>query len=86
MSVPLYMIAVESYGSQGFRAPASGAMVSAFKIGYSTVGRAVLLALYETQALDVTSKHAQLCTAGLEGDVSAHNGYLLLADRPLDQA
>jgi len=79
MSAPLYMIAVDSYGSQRVRAPASGAMVSAFKIGYSTVGRAVLLALYGSRALDVTSKHASYHYVSLEGDVSAHNGYLLLA-------
>jgi len=86
MSAPLHLIAIETYGSQRVRAPASGAiakltegMVSAFKIGYSTVGRAVLLDLYGSRALDVTSKHASYHYVSLEGDVSAHNGYLLLA-------
>jgi len=54
-------------------------MLSAYKIGYSTVGRAVLLALYGSEALDVTSKHASYHYVSIEGDVSAHNGYLLLA-------
>ena len=74
-----HLIAVETYGSQRVRAPASGAMVSAYKIGFSTVGRAVLLALYGSRALDVTSKHASYHYVSIEGDISAHNGYLLLA-------
>lgn len=41
-----HMITVETYGSQRVRAPASGAMVSAYKIGYTTIGKQVLLALY----------------------------------------
>ena len=56
MQPPLKIIALETYGSQRVRAPASGAMVSAYKIGYSTVGRATLLVLYGSRALDVTSR------------------------------
>lgn len=78
MQSPPYLIAIETYGSQRVRAPASGAMVSAYKIGYSTIGRAVLLALYGSRALDVTSKHASYHYVSLEGDVSAHSGYLLM--------
>ena len=59
--------------------PSSGAMVSAYKIGYSTVGRTVLLALYGSRALDMTSKHASYHYVSIEGDVSAHSGYLLLS-------
>ena len=79
MQPPLKIIALETYGSQRVRAPASGAMVSAYKIGYSTVGRATLLVLYGSRALDVTSRHASYHYVSIEGDVSAHNGFLLLA-------
>ena len=79
MQSPPHLIAVETYGSQRVRAPASGAMVSAHKIGYSTVGRVVLLTLYGSCALDVTSKHASYHYVNIEGDVSARSGYLLLA-------
>ncbi len=79
MQPALKIISLETYGSQRVRAPASGAMISAYKIGYSTLGRAVLLALYGSRALDVTSKHASYHYVSIEGDVSAHNGFLLLA-------
>jgi hypothetical protein len=44
--MPSHLIAIDTYGAQCVRAPASGAMVSAYKIGYTTVGRNILLSLY----------------------------------------
>jgi hypothetical protein len=79
MSAPPYLIAVETYGSQRVRAPASGAMVSAYKLGYSTVGKAVLLKLYGSQTLDVTSRHTSYHYVHISGATCVHHGYLLLA-------
>ena len=50
--MPQHLIAIDTYGAQRVRAPASGATVSAYKIGYTTTRRDVLLSLYGSQAID----------------------------------
>jgi hypothetical protein len=77
--MPTHLIAIDSYGSQRVRAPASGAMVSAYKIGYTTIGRDVLLSLYGSQALDVTPKQASYHYVSISGETSVHNGFLLFS-------
>src|SRR5688572_11189552 len=74
-----HLIAVEIYGSQRVRDPAGKGMISAYKIGYSTTGKAVLVALYGNAARDVTSKQASYHYVHLSGDTSVRDGYLLLA-------
>lgn len=74
-----HLICIETYGSQRVRAPVSGALVSAYKIGYSTLGRDVLLSLYGSQALDVTPKQTSYHYISISGEVSAHNGFLLFS-------
>jgi hypothetical protein len=77
--MPQHLIAIDSYGAQRVRAPASGTMVSAYKIGYTTIGRDVLLSLYGSQALDVTPKQASYHYVSIAGATSVHNGFLLLS-------
>src|SRR5688572_13264017 len=71
------LICIETYGAQRVRAPVSGTMVSAYKIGYTTIGRDVLLSLYGSQALDVTPKQASYHYVSIAGETSVHNGFLL---------
>jgi hypothetical protein len=77
--MPTHLIAIDSYGSQRVRAPASGAIVSAYKVGYTTIGRDVLLSLYGSQALDVTPKQASYHYVSISGETSVHNGFLLFS-------
>jgi hypothetical protein len=77
--MPSNLIAVDTYGAQRVRAPASGAMVSAYKIGYTTIGRNVLLSLYGSQAIDVTPKQASYHYVSISGATSVHNGFLLFS-------
>src|SRR5262245_14407236 len=77
--MPQHLIAIDTYGAQRVRAPASGAMVSAYKIGYTTVGRSVLLSLYGSNALDVTPKQASYHYISITGATSVHNGFLLFS-------
>ena len=85
--MPSHLIAVDTYGAQRVRAPASGTMVSAYKIGYTTIGRNVLLSLYGSKALDVTPKQASYHYVSISGATSVHNGFLLfsLTDEELTQ-
>jgi hypothetical protein len=77
--MPSPLIAIDTYGAQRVRAPASNAMVSAYKIGYTTVGRNVLLSLYGSQALDVTPKQASYHYVSISGATSVHSGFLLFS-------
>ena len=74
----MHIIAIDSYGSQRVRHPHSGQTVSAYKIGYSGAGRAVLLALLKDRAQDVTSRQASYHYVQILGDVSVRHGYILL--------
>jgi hypothetical protein len=73
-----HIVAIDTYGSHRVRAPASGAMLSAYKLGNASVGRDVLLRLYGSQALDVTPTHAQYHYVSIAGKTCVHNGFLLL--------
>lgn len=44
--MPSHLMAIDTYGAQRVRAPASGATVSAYKIGYTTIVRDVFLSLW----------------------------------------
>src|SRR5687767_11348573 len=77
--MPSHLIAVDTYGAQRVRAPASDAMVGAYKIDYTTIGRDVLLSLYGSQALDVTPKQASYHYVSITGATSVHNGFLLFS-------
>jgi hypothetical protein len=77
--MPRHLIAIDTYGAQRVRTPASGATVSAYKIGYTTIGRDVLLSLYGSQALDVTPKQASYHYVSIAGETSVHNGFLLFS-------
>lgn len=74
-----HLIAIDTYGTQRVRAPASGTMISAYKIGYTTIGRDVLLSLYGSQALDVTPKQASYHYVSISGETSIHNGFSLFS-------
>lgn len=77
--MPQHLIAIDTYGAQRVRAPASGTIVSAYKIGYTTLGRDVLLNLYGSHALDVTPKQASYHYVSIAGETSVHNGFLLFS-------
>ncbi|QPC81680.1 hypothetical protein G4Y79_18595 [Phototrophicus methaneseepsis] len=72
------IIAIDTYGSQRVKNPHTGQMVSAYKMGYSSAASAVLLALYGTQARDVSSKHASYHYIQIDSDVTVRHGHILL--------
>jgi len=72
------IVAIDTYGSQRVKNPHSGQMVSAYKMGYSSAASAVLLALYGTQARDVSSKHASYHYIQIDSDVTVRHGHILL--------
>ena len=76
--MPHHLIAIETYGAKGVTGPSVG-KVSAYKIGYTTCGRDVLLALYGSDAVDVTSKQASYHYVQITGETAVHSGTLLLA-------
>ncbi|MAS35386.1 MAG: hypothetical protein CL610_15355 [Anaerolineaceae bacterium] len=53
-------------------------MVSAYKLGYTSAASAVLLALYDDRARDVSSKHASYHYLQVDGEVTVRQGYILL--------
>ena len=73
-----HLVAVETYGSSRVKAQ-TGQTVSAQKIGYTTCGRDVLLALYGSDAVDVTSKQASYHYVQITGETAVHSGTLLFA-------
>ena len=72
------IIAIASYGSQRVKHPYTKQMISAYKMGYSSAASAVLLALYGTQARDVSSKHTSYHYIQIDSDVTIRHGYILL--------
>ena len=72
------LLAVATYGSQRVKHPVSGQTVSAYKLGYTGAGRAVLLALLRTHAQDVTSRQASYHYVHISGEVTVWHGYILL--------
>ncbi|MEO0560468.1 MAG: hypothetical protein AAF125_00035 [Chloroflexota bacterium] len=73
-----HLVAVETYGSSRVKSR-TGQTVSAQKIGHTTCGRDMLLALYGSNAVDVTSKQASYHYVQITGETAVHSGTLLLA-------
>lgn len=73
-----HVIAVSTYGSKHIKDPVTRQHVSAYKIGYSGAGSAVLLALFGRKARDVSSKRASYHYVQLDVDVKVHRGFILL--------
>jgi len=73
-----YIIAVDTYGAQRVTAPQTGKIVSAYKMGYTSAVTAVLLALYGTNARDVSPKQASYRYVQIDGDVVVRHGHILL--------
>lgn len=73
-----YIIAVDTYGAQRVTAPQTGKIVSAYKMGYTSSVTAVLLALYGTNARDVSPKQASYRYLQIDGDVVVRHGHILL--------
>ncbi|MEO1441807.1 MAG: hypothetical protein AAFV33_15525 [Chloroflexota bacterium] len=73
-----HLVAVETYGSSRVKSR-TGQTVSAHKIGYTTCGCDVLLALYGSDAVDVTSKRASYHYVQITGETAVHSGTLLFA-------
>jgi len=73
-----HIIAIATYGSHRVKHPHTGQMVSAHKLGYTSVASAVLLALYGQQAQDVSSKHASYHYVQIHAEVTVRHGYILL--------
>jgi hypothetical protein len=73
-----HIIAIATYGSHRVKHPHTGQMVSAYKLGYTSVASAVLLALYRNQAQDVSSKHASYHYVQVHAEVTVRHGYILL--------
>ena len=74
-----HLISVETYGSSRTRKAGTKQTVSAQKIGYTTCGRDVLLALYGKDAVDVTSKRASYHYVQITGEAAVYRGTLLFA-------
>lgn len=73
-----HTIAVSTYGSQRVKDPTTRQRVSAYKIGYSGAGSAVLLALFGAKARDVSPKRASYHYVQIDVDVKVHHGFILL--------
>lgn len=58
-----HVIAIDTYGAQRVTDPQTGKIVSAYKMGYTSAVTAVLLALYGTNARDVSPKQASYRSA-----------------------
>lgn len=72
------IIAVDTYGAQRVTAPQTGKIVSAYKMGYTSGVTAVLLALYGTNARDVSPKQASYRYVQIDGNVVVRHGHILL--------
>lgn len=73
------IVAIDTYGRQRIKSPNSDALVSAYKLGYTTAGAAVLLALYGERAQNLSSSRTSYHYVSISGETSIHNGYLLFA-------
>jgi hypothetical protein len=73
-----HIIAVDTYGAQRVTDPHTGKAVSAYKLGYTSAVTAVLLALYEAKARDVSPKQATYRYIHINGDVIVRHGHILL--------
>jgi hypothetical protein len=73
-----HIIAISTYGSHRVKYPHTGNTVSAYKLGYTSATRDVLLALYGKQAQDVSSKQASYHYMQIHAEVTVRHGYILL--------
>lgn len=73
-----HIIAIDTYGAQRVTDPQTGKIVSAYKMGYTSAVTAVLLALYGTNARDVSPKQASYSYVQIDGDVVVRHGHILL--------
>lgn len=73
-----HIIAIDTYGAQRVTDPATGKLVSAHKLGYTTAVTAVLLALYGANARDVSPRQATYRYVQIDGDVLVRHGHILL--------
>jgi hypothetical protein len=72
------LICIHTYGSHRVKNDQIGHKVSAHKIGYTSAASAVLLALYNHRARDVSSKQASYHYIQIDGEVTVRHGYILL--------
>ena len=73
-----HIIAIDTYGAQRVTDPNTKKLVSAYKLGYTSAVTAVLLALYGTNARDVSPKQASYRYVQIDGDVVVRHGHILL--------
>ena len=73
-----HIIAISTYGSNRIRHPSTKQTISAYKLGYTSVARDMLLALLQNQVEDVTSRHASYHYVQIKTDVTVRQGYILL--------
>jgi hypothetical protein len=76
------IIAIDTYGAQRVTDPATGKLVSAHKLSYTTAVTAVLLALYGENARDVSPRQATYRYVQIDGDVLVRHGHILLTLTP----
>ncbi len=73
-----HIVAVSTYGSQRVNDPAAKQRVSAYKIGYTGAGSAVLLELFGAKAHDVSSRRARYHYVQIDVDVTVRHGFIVL--------
>jgi len=73
-----HIIAVETYGAQRVTDSNTKKLVSTYKMGYTSAVTAVLLALYGTNARDVSPKQASYRYIQIDADVVVRHGHILL--------
>jgi hypothetical protein len=81
-----HIIAIDTYGAQRVTDPATGKLVSAHKLGYTTAVTAVLLALFGENARDVSPRQATYRYVQIDGDVLVRHGHILLTLTPDEMA
>ncbi|GAB5426320.1 MAG: hypothetical protein Crog4KO_34670 [Crocinitomicaceae bacterium] len=88
MKMSSHILAIPTYGSHRVKDPQSKKRISAQKIGYSSASADILLALYDEQARDVSSKRQSYRYIAIDGQVAVHKGYILLrlSDKDLAMA
>lgn len=76
--MPDHIIAISTYGSHRVKPPFGEKRVSAYKIGYTSTGRAVLLALLGDLAQEVSPLQATYHYIHIKTEVTVRHGYILL--------
>ena len=73
-----HILAVHTYVSHRVKDPQTKKRISAQKIGYSSASADILLALYDHQARDVSTKRQSYRYIAITGQLEVHQGYILL--------